>query len=584
MTFRNRTSTRRGDRSRDGGRRTLATNALFALIIAIAVLILLAAAAASYYGDHLASISTVNGHSISKDALRDRYAVDIWRINEVESQIRNAEASGRITKDQGDQQIQLIEQEKQNANTILGQSVQNLIDAELQSELAATMGITVTPADVDARLLLEATSQEARHVWIMEFKPDVTSPATTPTEAQTVGAKHNADVALAQLKDGIAWETVAKGTVGAGASSAGDQGFVEKDNSGLDPALNTAFFGMTANGMTDIIKGDDGTFRIGRLTGIIPQSVDPNYQTSITSAGVSMDLYRKAVTADITRKALQDKVLADATTKPTEQRHVLEISMEQQVDQQTGSPILTDQVDSRHILYAPGTDISASPPPSTDPAWEAAHQRALATYYALIKDPSQFAAIAKRDSADTGSAASGGDLGYVSQTDLVKPFADAIFKQGLTKNQILPPVLSQYGWHVIQFVDRRPPALTQMQGLTLELAKPDSDFGALAKANSTASDASKGGDMGWVAPYQLSPSLEDAINKLAVGKVSDVVTSGTTLYLFKVTEVQTRLPDADQITALKANAYTNWYAGEKAKATIDTDPTYAALSSSSTGG
>lgn len=584
MTFRSRSTTRRGDRSRDTGRRTVATNALFFVIIVVAVLILIAAAAATYYGDHLSSISTVNGHTITKDDLRDRYSVDIWRINSVESQIRNAETSGRITKDQGDQQIALVEQEKSNTSALLGQSVQNLIDAELQSEIAAQMGIVVTPADIDARLALEATTQEVRHISIMEFAPILATGETTATPAEIAGAQHKADFALSQLKSGVAWETVAKGTKGAGANNAGDEGFTEKDNSGLDPALNTALFSMTANGITDIIKGADGTFRIGRLSGTIPQSIDANYQTSITSAGVSMDLYRKAVKADLIRKALQDKVLADATTKPSEQRQVSEITLEQAVDQQTGAPILTDQVDSNHILYAPGTDISASPPPATDPAWEVAHQRALATYYALLKDPTQFAAIAKRDSADTGSAADGGNLGYVSQTDLVKPFADAIFKPGLVKNQILPPVLSQYGWHVIQFVDRRAPALTRMQGFTLELAKPGADFAALAKANSSAGDASKGGDMGWVAPYQLDPTLQAAIEKLAVGGVSDVVTSGTTLYIFKVTDIQTRLPDATQIAALKTSAYPNWYAGEKAKATINTDPAYAALSSTSPGG
>ena len=584
MTFRSRTSTRRGDRSRDGGRRTVATNALFFLIIVVAVLILVAAAAATYYGDHLTAVSTVNGHTINKDDLRDRYLVDVWRINSVESQIKNAETSGRITKDQGDQQIALVDQQKSNTSALLGQSVQNLIDAQLQSQIAAQMGIVVTPADVDARLLLEATTQEARHISIMEFAPTVTAPATTSSPAELAAASHKADVALAQLKDGIPWETVAKGTKGAGATNAGDEGFTEKDNNGLDPALNTALFSMSGNGITDIIKGADGTYRIGRLSGVIPGSVDANYQLSITSQGISLDQYRKAVTADLIRKALQDKVLADATTKASEQRHVLEITLEQAVDQNTGAPILADQVDSNHILYAPGTDISASPPPATDPAWEVAHQRALATYYALLKDPSQFAAIAKRDSADTGSGANGGNLGYASQTDFVKPFADAIFKPGLTKNEILPPVLSQFGWHVIQFVDRRSPALTRMQGFTLDLAKPNADFGALAKANSSASDASTGGDMGWIAPYQLDPVLQAEIDKSAVGKVSEVVSSGTTLYLFKVTDVQTRLPDATQITALKASAYTNWYAGEKAKATIVTDPAYAALSSAAPGG
>jgi parvulin-like peptidyl-prolyl isomerase len=583
MSFRARTTSRRGDRSRGAGRRTLATNVAFALIIVASLLILAGAAAASYYGDHLAVVSTVNGSAITKDDLRDRYSIDIWRINSLESQVRNAVTTGRLTAAERDQQITAIEQQKTNAGAFLQQSLQNLIDARLQAQLASSLDITVTPADVAARLLLEATAAEARHIWIIEFKPEVTAPAITPTAAQLASAKLKSTIALSQLKSGVPWETVAAGTLGLGASGGGDQGFVEKDGSTLDPTILDTLFAMKSPGITDVLTGADGTFRIGRLDVIIPQSVDTNYQDSITSQGVSLDLYKQAVTSDLIRKDLQDRIVSDATTKPSDQRHVLEIMLTQDVDQSTGQPIVTDTVDSKHILYAPNADPSASAPPSTDPSWEVAHQRALATYQILIKDPSQFAAIATRDSADTGSAANGGDLGYLSQASLVKPFGDAIFKPGLTKNEILPPVETQFGWHVIQFVDRKQPARTRMDGFTLDLAKPGADFVAIAKANSAAADASTGGDMGWVAPDQLAPALQDAIDKTAVGKVSAVATSGTSVYLFKVIDEQTRLPDAAQITALKSNAFSNWYAGQQATATIKTDPAYQNLGASTTG-
>ena len=83
MTLRARPTTRRSDKSRQTGRRTLLTNLAFGAVIVVSFLILGAAAAASFYGDHYARVSSVNGHAISKDDLRDRYAVDVWRLNEI---------------------------------------------------------------------------------------------------------------------------------------------------------------------------------------------------------------------------------------------------------------------------------------------------------------------------------------------------------------------------------------------------------------------------------------------------------------------------------------------------------------------
>ncbi len=576
-----RSASRRIDRSRHGSRRTLYTNLAFGAILVIALVILAVAAGVSYYSDHLAPVATVNGHSISKDDLRARIAIDTWRINSLESQLRNAVSSGRLSKATSDQQIASLEKVKTNTNTFVAQSLQNLIDNELMNELASQKAITVTAAQIDARLALEATTAEARHIWILQVKPQVTAPATTPTPLQLTTAQTTINAAEAALKTGTTWETVAK-QVTPSDTTAGDQGFAEKDGSLIDPALLNALFALPANGFTGVIKGADGTFRIGRVTQIIPQSIDPNYQQSITAAGISLDTYRAAVEGDLVRTALSDRIVADATTKPSLQRHVLEIMMTQQIDQTTKAPILTDQVDAAHILYAPyNASGNGSPVPSGDPGWEVAHQRALATYYALLKDPTQFAAIAKRDSADTGSAANGGDLGYLSQSGLVKPFGDAIFKPGLVKGEILPPVQTQFGWHVIEFLGRRPPALTAMNGLALQLAKPGADFAALAKANSTAANASTGGDMGWVAPYQLSQKLEDAITATAVGKVSAVVTDGNNVYLYKVVDEQTRLPDASQIATLKSSAFQNWYNAQRAKATITTDPAFTVSSSGS---
>lgn len=574
MTFRSRPAPSRA-RSRQSSRKTLYTNLLFGGIIVFALLILAIAAGVNWWSNHLQPIATVNGDSISRDDFTNRVRVDLWRLNAVESRVRDAATNGLITNAQRDQELAQLNQEKGNTNSVYGSSIQSLMDSRLQAQLAAQMGITVTDADVDARLLKEATTTEQRHAFIMEIEPTPVAPSNQPTDETIKAALTRAQALLARLNKGEDWAAVAKDSADPPPSDNGDQGFITKDQSTLDPATVNAIFALPANGHTDIVKGADGTFRIAQVTRIVPQTVNTEYQQSIINGGVPIDVYRQAVRADAIRDALKARIVADDTTKESVQRHVLEIKLEQQVDQQTGQPILTDEVDVRHILYAPGgKDAVGSPPPSTDPGWADAKAKADATYQVLLKDPARFSDIAKSDSADTASAADGGDIGYQTQSALDLQFGAAIFKAGLAKGDLLPPVQSVYGWHVIQFIDRRTPARTRMDAFAEALKKPGADFQALATANSEAADAKQGGDMGWVAHHQVSELLDDAIFAVPVGGVSTIIPDGTTLYLFKVLEERTRLPDKDQIDTLTASAFQNWYKAQQHTATIDVDPSF----------
>ncbi|WP_455478635.1 peptidylprolyl isomerase [Bartonella sp. B10] len=65
----------------------------------------------------------------------------------------------------------------------------------------------------------------------------------------------------------------------------------------------------------------------------------------------------------------------------------------------------------------------------------------------------KFEEVAKKSSTD-GSATVGGDLGYFSHGQMVKPFEDAAF--GLKVGEYTKkPVESPFGWHVIKVEDRR---------------------------------------------------------------------------------------------------------------------------------
>ena len=72
-----------------------------------------------------------------------------------------------------------------------------------------------------------------------------------------------------------------------------------------------------------------------------------------------------------------------------------------------------------------------------------------------------FAAIAKAESDDTGSAARGGDLGSFSRGQMVPEFDAAVFEGKV--GEISPVVRTQYGFHVIQVQERGPAPLTEVK-------------------------------------------------------------------------------------------------------------------------
>src|SRR5437867_4644713 len=62
--------------------------------------------------------------------------------------------------------------------------------------------------------------------------------------------------------------------------------------------------------------------------------------------------------------------------------------------------------------------------------------------------PANFASMAKKYSADPGSATRGGDLGAFRREDMVKPFSEAV--AALRPGEISQPVETQFGYHIIQ--------------------------------------------------------------------------------------------------------------------------------------
>lgn len=93
--------------------------------------------------------------------------------------------------------------------------------------------------------------------------------------------------------------------------------------------------------------------------------------------------------------------------------------------------------------------ILVSVPPTATPEQKAkAKEKADALLAEAKSSPKGFAELAKRSSADPGSAREGGDLGFVPRGRMVKPFDDAMF--GMKVGDIVGPVETQFGYHIIK--------------------------------------------------------------------------------------------------------------------------------------
>ncbi|MCJ7710994.1 MAG: peptidylprolyl isomerase [Chloroflexi bacterium] len=541
----------------DRTRRSMLMNIGFGLTVAVALLLLAIAGGVAWYGDHLAPAAEVNGQTITKDAYGKQIDINAFRIDYQQRRIRTLLTAGQIRAADATARQSVLDQRLQQADTI---ALEQLIDGAVQADLATQQGVTIADADVDARLVEEATTPEMRHAWMIEVAPEIPTGESVASDATKAAAKATADKAVADLKAGKDWSEVAKAvSTDASSEQGGDLGFVDK-NAVLDPAFSEAIQAAALDTPTGVIEGADGSYRIGLVTDIVAPVVDATLEQQVADAGISMDDFRAALRRDVTRTKLSDAILAQYLA-PGPQRKVAEIYMQEGTSESEDGAIKT-----RHILYSPNDDAqNAANVAADDPAWTAAETAARATYEKLKADPSLFDSIARAESDEGAARTSGGKLPYFAPIDSIDAaFAEAIFKGGYAPGQLLEPVRSGFGWHVIQVMHYPTDAQWATQ-LTADIDAGTLPFADAARDNSDNAEAAQGGDIGWVGKGQLPKDVEQAVFAAPVGKVSDpLVITGDGMYLFLVSAEETRSPDAEQKASLESSAFPMWYSEQKA--------------------
>jgi peptidyl-prolyl cis-trans isomerase D len=164
-----------------------------------------------------------------------------------------------------------------------------------------------------------------------------------------------------------------------------------------------------------------------------------------------------------------------------------------------------------HILIAIAKDAKEA-----DKA--AAKAKADALFAQVTKAPQTFADVAKKNSQDPGSAVNGGDLGFFGKGQMVAPFEAATF--AAKKDDIVGPVLSDFGYHIIRVTDIRPEKGKSLAEVTPEIEgelkkqKAQASFAPLAEKFSNAA-------------YEQSTSLKAAADAVgATVKQSQWISKG----------------------------------------------------------
>jgi len=124
--------------------------------------------------------------------------------------------------------------------------------------------------------------------------------------------------------------------------------------------------------------------------------------------------------------------------------HILKV-----IERRTGGgpKVAVEQIHARHILIKTNELVSQD---------QAKHR--LEDLRQRLENKGDFAELARQYSND-GSASKGGDLGWVYPGDTVPEFEKAM--TGLKTGEISQPVQTQFGWHLIQVLERRKDDMSQ---------------------------------------------------------------------------------------------------------------------------
>ena len=529
--------------------KSVLTNLAFLGAIALSTLLLAGVLAVGWWSDNYASAVTVNGSSISVGEAKSRGEIANFRLSLEAARIRARVSAGTLTNEEADALLQQLDDAGTNLSS---QLTSDMIDALLVAQLATEKNVTIDQAAVDAAWADETATPELRLLRRISIEIAKGSKGV-PTEATIAAAQQKADAILAEIKAGGDVGAIAKReSSDAYAAEGGRLGWSTKAEDPLADPAYAAAWALTAVGATEAISQSASQLVIFYVDQIRPAQADPNFEVSASDAKINMDLYKKMVGERALSAALSEVVTAELLVDPVEQRDISYIAVP--VPQGNSE---VEEVLVRHLLYSPNDDSAgAAGLDATDPAWAAAEAEAKAAYEKIAAGASMESLADQSD--DTGSGEQGGLLGWAAKGSYVPAFEDAVWADGLQVGDLLGPIKTEFGYHVMQFEGRRDGMTLRMEILAQELAGASVDFDARAAEALKEFEGMTTDNLGFTSRYSLNAQIGSAAWLLAAGEVSSVQTLNSQMVIFKINAIEERALTEEQKATIKTSGYLVW--------------------------
>ena len=524
----------------------------FAIAIAVAIGIFGAAAWNGYWEAHARPVADVAGTGFNRADMSERQTILtmelIAELQELESQLTGGPRDQIIN-----QQVEALNQQ---AGSLPSSAIDSLVDGEVLASRAAEFDVAVTDDEVDTEMALRLALRERvnANLILIEALPEDAEADAEPTDEQLEAAMAEAQAAKERVEGGETFSDVAiEVSDDFTASTGGMLGWFEDGDVAYDEYFD-ALAGADAGDLVGPIETERGA-AVLELVERRDATGEGPLLTLLRDNGISDEEYREYVRSDILPNAYRDHFDAEVVVTPAPQRRVAQIV----IAPVAGTPVPQER--ARHVLVEPDPELTDQAE-ATEEQWAAALAEANEVHEFVSAEDADWNAIAAEHSDDTGSGARGGDLGWSDPVNspYVPEFSAALAE--LEVGEISEPVRSSFGYHVIQKTDERESPQAQAEEIHAQLEADPDAFGELAMQQSEdTATAENGGELGWVAHYELSRAQEEAVFGLAeVGDVSDVIDGGETgIVIYRLLEISEseEIPE-ERLDQIRANGFERW--------------------------
>jgi parvulin-like peptidyl-prolyl isomerase len=406
---------------------------------------------------------------------------------------------------------------------------------------------------------------------LVDSLPDDAEPDVEPTEEQLAAAREEAEAAVERIEGGEDFATVAaEVSDDFTAPTGGELGWFEDADVSYDE-----YFDALADAEPGDLVGPvetDGGFAVLELQERREATTEGGLDDVLEAQGVSDEAYREYVHAQLVLEGFNGHFSDEVVVSPAPQRRVGQIV----IAPLTGEAVPQER--ARHVLVQPDPEAE-SQEEATDEQWDAALAEAEEVEELVRAEDADWFEIADEHSDDTGSGSRGGDLGWYDPdaSPFVPEFTETLAE--LEVGEISEPIRTEFGWHVIQKTGERESPQAQAAELVEALRADPGSFAEIAAiASEDPATAAEGGELGWVAPYQLDRMREASVFALTeVDEVSDPIedASGITIYQLLETS-ESREIEEDRLDEIRSSGFERWL-DDEVRSGVDTwiDPQFA---------